>query len=126
MAPHVPLVGKGAQVINQNPPAVVEKAKNKKGGRNAKDKKEAKDKKPRSPAERDISVCVADLLQHYGASQRVVCASPCPYVHYKSVPQGTAKDAVLRTVKFLRKAFDLTEETIQLLKQKITADPKFK
>ena len=126
VAPHVPLVGKGAQVINQNPPAMVEKAKNKKGGRTAKDKKEAKDKKPRSPAERDISVCVADLLQHYGASQRVVCASPCPYVHYKSVPQGTAKEAVLRTVKFLRKAFDLTEETIQLLKKKITTDPKFK
>ena len=88
-------VGKGARVIQQSPPAVVEKAVEKKGGRNAKDKKVAKDKKPRSPAERHISVCVADLLQHYGASQQVICASSCPYVHYKSVPHGTAKDAIL-------------------------------
>jgi len=124
--PQVQPEGKGAPVDKQNTPAAVGKKIEKKGGRGAKDKKEVNDKKPRSPADKDISVCVADLLQHYGASQQVVCASPCPYVHYKSIPPGTAQDAVLRTVKYLRKAFDLTEETIQLLRKNITADPKFK
>lgn len=122
VVPQVPPVGKGAHAIKQHPQAAVGKAAEAKGGCNGKDKKEAKARKPRSPADKDVSVCVADLLQHYGAAN----ASSCSYVHYKSIPPGTAKDAILGTLKYLRKAFDLTDNTVQLMTKKISADPKFK
>ena len=90
-------------------------------------KKARAGEKGRSPA-RDVavSVCIGDLLNHYGANQQVACPTPCRYVHYKDIAQDTSRQVVLQRFQGVAPKLSLTEATIALMTKKITADPRFK
>ena len=73
-----------------------------------------------------MKYCVGDLLNHYGATQQIACKSPCKYVHYKDIPSGIAKDAVLQRFQGVAPKLELNEATVALMIRKIQADSKFK
>ena len=122
----VPPLIKAGQAAKPITPVAAAKKVAAQAGRKERVKKDIKVKRPQSPEDADYNVCIADLLQHYGANQQAVCQSPCPYLHYKDIPQGTAKDAVVRKLEFLRKKFSLSDETVQFIAKKVASDKKFK
>jgi hypothetical protein len=44
----------------------------------------------------NVNVCVADLLNHYGATEQVKCKTPCRYTHYHALPPKTSRGGVLK------------------------------
>jgi hypothetical protein len=99
--------------------------KNKKA--NPKDKKEAiKDKKQVKKGDGEHQFCIADILQHYGSAQRLTCQVPCKYLHYKEIPAGVTKTAIITCFENLQKRFELTDATIAFITKKVNVDKKFK
>ena len=90
--------------------------------------KKAKAGEKRKTPARDVSttICIGDLLNHYGASQQVACPTPCRYVHYKDIVQDTSKKVVLQRFQGVAPKLSLTEATIALMTKKINSDSKFK
>jgi hypothetical protein len=76
----------------------------------------------KKPPARD-SVCIGDLLNHYGASQQIACQSPCKYIHYTDIPHGMAKQSILQR---FQARLALTDATVAFVTSKIKADTKFK
>ena len=90
-------------------------------------KKAKAGEKRKAPAlDVSINVCIGDLLNHYGASQQVPCPTPCRYVHYTDLVQGTSKQLVLHKFQIVAPKLKLTEATIALMTKKINLDSKFK
>ena len=90
-------------------------------------KKEKAGEKRKAPArDASVNVCIGDLLNHYGASQQVPCPTPCRYVHYTDLVQGTSKQLVLHKFQIVAPKLKLTEATIALMTKKINLDSKFK
>jgi hypothetical protein len=90
--------------------------------------KKAKANEKRKSPTHDVSVtvCIGDLLNHYGANQQVACPTPCRYIHHKDIAQGTSRQMILQRLQGVAPKLLLTETTISFLTKKITADPKFK
>ena len=82
--------------------------------------KKAKAGEKRKTPARDVSnnICIGDLLNHYGASQQVACPTPCRYVHYRDIVQGTSKQVVLQRFQGVAPKLSLTEATIALMTNK--------
>ncbi len=91
-------------------------------------KKKVQDKGKKQSPQRDngANLCVADLLNQYGAKQQIVCETPCKYPHYNSIAKGVTKVAVMKKVQLLAPRLQLTEGTVGYLKKKIDSDVKFK
>jgi hypothetical protein len=90
-------------------------------------KKAKANEKRKSPThDVSITVCIGDLLNHYGANQQVACPTPCRYIHHKDIVQGTSRQMILQRLQGVAPKLLLTETTISFLTKKITADPKFK
>ena len=91
-------------------------------------KLKAKQEKKPSPAKKDQrdSMCIADLLNQYGAEQQIACDVPCRYPHYTAIAKGVTKAAAIGRVQLLGPKLHLTEATITFLKKKIEGDIKFK
>ena len=83
-------------------------------------------KKPGGQVDDNVNVCVADLLNHYGASEQAVCSKqPCKYVHYDALPSKTSKEGVLKTCQYVASAMKLSEATKTWLANQVTKDKKF-
>ncbi len=91
-------------------------------------KKKVQDKGKKQSPQRDngANLCVADLLNQYGAKQQIVCETPCKYPHYNSIAKGVTKVAVMKKVQLLAPRLQLTEGTVGYLKKKVDSDVKFK
>jgi len=90
-------------------------------------KAKIEDVRKKPPAhDNTVKYCVGDLLNHYGATQQIACKSPCKYVHYKDIPSGIAKDAVLQRFQGVAPKLELNDATVALMIRKIQADSKFK
>jgi len=71
-----------------------------------------KDPTRRSCMEDVVNVCVAELLNHYGATEQAVYSEkPCKYVHYNALPPKTSKDGVLKICQYVANAMKLSEAT---------------
>jgi len=83
-------------------------------------------KKPGGQVDDNVNVCVADLLNHYGASEQAVCSKkPCKYVHYDALPSKTSKEGVLKTCQYVASAMKLSEATKTWLANQVNKDKKF-
>jgi hypothetical protein len=91
-----------------------------------KKKVQEKGKKASPPKDNGANLCVADLLNQYGAGQQIACDVPCRYPHYTAIAKGVTKAAAIGRVQLLGPKLHLTEATINFLKKKIEGDNKFK
>jgi hypothetical protein len=83
-------------------------------------------KQPGGQIDGTVNVCVADLLNHYGASEQAVCSKkPCKYVHYDALPSKTPREGVLKTCQYVASAMKLSEATKTWLTNQVNKDKKF-
>ena len=74
--------------------------------------------KKKPPARDGVNICFGDLLNHYGATEQIVCQSPCKYIHYKQ--------SILQRFQAMAPRLALTDATIALVTRRVNADTKFK
>jgi hypothetical protein len=118
---------KGQQDVNLKPAVVKQPNVAAREVKLQQKKKRERKKRPAAHVEEDayVNVCVADLLNHYGASEQVKCKTPCRYTHYDALPSKASRSGILKRSMIVADMMKLSSETKAFLKTSIGKDKKF-